>query len=117
MKSSFGLGVVMVACIAIPLLLAEQALMPRMTAVSPATGKAGDVVTVTGENLDKANLSEILMTDGKTDIPAAIVEQDATSLKFKIPAAAKPGRFSLVTRRAQGKEPREIEQPVKITVE
>jgi len=116
MKSSFGLAV-MIACIAIPLLLAEQAVMPRMTAVSPATGKAGDIMTVTGENLDKANLSEILLTDGKIDTPAAIVEQDATSLKFKIPAGAKPGRFSLVTRRAPGKEPREIEQPVKVTVE
>ena len=107
----------MIACIAIPLLLAEQAVMPRMTAVSPATGKAGDIMTVTGENLDKANLAEMLLTDGKIDIPAAIVDQDATSLKFKIPAGAKPGRFSLVTRRAPGKEPREIEQPVKVTVE
>ena len=50
MKLSFITPVAAVAAIA---LYAQQA-MPRMTTVEPGNGKAGDVLTVAGENLDKA---------------------------------------------------------------
>jgi len=45
-----------------------------------------------------------------------VTEQTATSLKFKIPAGAKTGRFSLMILTG-GKDPKYIEQPVKVTVE
>src|SRR5882724_5100744 len=95
--------------------LAQQA-MPRMTTVEPGNGKAGDVITVAGENLDKAGVEKLYLTDGKNDLEVQVTEQAATSIKFKIPATAKAGRFSLMIL-TSGKEPKYIEQPVKVTVE
>ena len=45
-----------------------------------------------------------------------MTEQTATSIKFKIPAKAPAGRFALMLL-TTGKEPKLIEQPVKLTVE
>ncbi len=89
---------------------------PRMTTVAPDTGKAGDVLSVSGENLGKETVSQLFLTDGKNDTKVEITEQVATSIKFKIPAAAKPGRFNLLVLTAD-KQPKLIEQPVKVTVQ
>jgi hypothetical protein len=96
-------------------LYAQQA-MPRMTSVEPDTGKAGDVITVSGEHLDKGEVVEVYLTDGKKDTKVQISEQGATSLKIKIPDKATAGRFALMVLTG-GKEPKLIEQPVKVTVE
>ena len=93
-----------------------QEAMPRMTSVEPANGKAGDVLTVAGENLTKPVLDKLYLTDGKNDLEVQVTEQTGTALKFKIPAGAKTGRFSLMVLTG-GKEPKYIEQPVKVTVE
>ena len=89
--------------------------MPRMSTVEPGNGKKGDVVAVTGENLDKDNVAKVFLTDGKNDTPVEVTEQTATSIKFKIPAA-KAGRLALMIL-TTGKEPKYIEQPVKVTIE
>ena len=34
----------------------------------PGTGKAGDEITVAGENLEKAQVAKVYLTDGKNDI-------------------------------------------------
>ena len=93
-----------------------QQAMPRMTTVEPGNGKAGDVLTVAGENLAKPLVVKLYLTDGKNDLEVEVTEQAATSMKFKIPASAKPGRFSLMILTG-GKDPKYIEQPVKVTVE
>jgi hypothetical protein len=90
--------------------------MPHMTAVEPATGTPGDVMTVTGENLDQSSVAALYLTDGKNDTKVAITEQTATSIKFKIPPEAKAGRFALMVL-TRGKEPKLIEEPVKVTIE
>lgn len=90
--------------------------MPKMSAVEPAQGKPGDELTVTGENLDKNSVAEIYLTDGKNDTKLSVVQQAATTIKFKIPANAKQGRFSLMILTA-GADPKLIEQPVKVTVQ
>jgi hypothetical protein len=95
--------------------LAQQA-MPRMTIVEPPNGKAGDVLTVAGENLEKPAVDKLYLTDGKNDLLVEMTEQTAASIKFKIPANAKTGRFSLMILTG-GKDPKYIEQPVKVTVE
>jgi uncharacterized membrane protein len=59
---------------------------------------------------------KLYLTDGKNDLEVQMTEQAAASIKFKIPANAKAGRFSLMIL-TSGKEPKYIEQPVKITVE
>jgi hypothetical protein len=110
MKMSFvGLLALVVA------LFAQQAI-PRLNTVEPANGKAGDVLTIAGENLAKPAVQKLYLTDGKTDVELEMTEQTDTSIKFKLPASAKAGRFSLMVLTG-GKDPKYIEQPVKVTVE
>lgn len=90
--------------------------MPKMSTVEPGQGKAGDELTINGENLDKKSVAEIYLTDGKNDVKLPVVQQTATAIKFKIPATAKAGRFSLMLLTA-GADPKLIEQPVRVTVE
>ena len=89
---------------------------PRMTTVDPGTGRAGDEIVVAGENLEKAQVAKVYLTDGKNDFVVEVTAQDATTLKFKVPAKAPAGRFALMLL-TTGKEPKLIEQPVKLTVE
>ncbi len=93
-----------------------QTAMPRMTAVEPTNGKAGDVIVVSGENLQKDVVAKVYLTDGKADIQVEVTDQADTAIKFKIPAKATAGRFALMLL-TTGKEPKLIEQPVKVTVE
>ena len=102
--------------LATALVLLAQQTMPRMTTVEPATGKVGDVLAVAGENLDKDQVKEVYLTVGSTDVKVEITEQAGAAIKFKIPEKAASGRYSLMILTA-GKEPKLIEQPVKITVE
>ncbi len=112
MKLSFILPLLAIACLS----LHAQQTMPRMTNVEPGNGKVGDILTVSGENLDKAQVAELYLTDGKKDTKVEVTEQTPTSIKFKIPVKATPGRFALMVL-TTGKEPKLIEQPVKVTVE
>ena len=74
------------------------------------------MLTVTGEKLDQNNVVEVYLTDGKNDFKVAIVEQTATTIRFRIPVEAKAGRFALMVL-TTGKDPKLIEEPVKVTVE
>jgi hypothetical protein len=98
------------------LLALGQEAMPRMTTVEPGNGKAGDELTIAGENLSKPGVTKLYLTDGKNDLEVQMTEQAATSIKFKIPSTAKPGRFSIMILTG-GKDPKYIEQPVRVTVE
>jgi hypothetical protein len=112
MKLSFAVTLLVAASFAA---FAQQA-MPRMASVEPQNGKSGDVLVVSGENLQKDAVTKLFLTDGTNDTPVEITEQSATAIKFKIPAKAKPGRVALLVLTG-GKEPKLIEQPVKVTVE
>ncbi len=106
----------------VPLIMAAwlaayaQQTMPRMTTVEPANGKVGDIITVAGENLEKTNVAKVFLTDGQKDMQVEITEQAASAIKFKIPAKCETGRFALMLL-TTGKEPKLIEQPVKLTVD
>ena len=92
-----------------------QEAMPRMSSVEPGTGKQGDVVAITGENLDKPNVAKVYLTNGKDDLECSITGQTATEIKIKIPVKA-TGRMALMILTG-GKEPKLIEQPVKFQIE
>lgn len=95
-----------------------QPAAPRMISVDPQSGKVGDVITVTGENLNKASIAKLYLTDGgdgKNDLPCEITEQSDTTLKFKIPAKA-TGRLALMIL-TMSKPQQLIEQPVKLQIE
>ncbi|HEY2016602.1 MAG TPA: IPT/TIG domain-containing protein [Bryobacteraceae bacterium] len=93
-----------------------QTAMPRLASAEPQNGKAGEVIVLTGENLTKDSVAKLYLTDGTNDVQVDITEQSATTIKFKIPAKAKPGRVALMVLTG-GKEPKLIEQPVKVTVD
>ncbi len=111
MKLSVAIWLLLAAAFAAQ---AQQA-MPRMTSAEPQSGKVGDVIVVSGENLDKTCVAKVYLTDGTNDSQVDIVEQTASSIKFKIPKT-KPGRLALALTMA-GKPLQIIEMPVKVTVE
>ena len=92
---------------------------PRMTSVDPDSGKKGDVITVTGENLSKQFVVKLYLTDGgdgKNDVEVQILDQTDTTIKFKIPAKAIAGRMALMVLTLT-KPQQLIEQPVKVTID
>ena len=104
----------LLALLAAASLCAWQA-FPRITTVEPDTGKAGDAISAKGENLSKASIADLYLTDGTNDTKLKIDEQSDTELKFKIPAAAKTGRYHLMILTAN--KASMIEQPVVLSVE
>jgi hypothetical protein len=96
-------------------LYAQQA-MPRVTSVEPDSAKAGDILTVSGEHLDKGEVVELYLTDGKKDTKCQITEQSPSALKFKVSDKITTGRFALMVMTG-GKDPKLIEQPVKVNIE
>jgi len=89
---------------------------PVMRTVSPETVKAGEVATVSGEFLDKSRVAELFLTTAQKDFKVQILEQSATSIKFKVPNNIAPGRYTLSVLLADV-EPKVIEEPVRLTVE
>jgi hypothetical protein len=89
---------------------------PYMKAVEPATAKAGDVVKVEGEALDKNRVAEVYLTKGNTDLKVEIVEQQEEFIRIKIPAEATAGRYQLMFLMA-GPDPKLLEQPVFLVIE
>ena len=69
-------------------LSAFQAL-PRCTAVDPDTAKTGDTVNVTCENVDKATIAGLYLTDGKDDTKVVVMEHTADKLKFRCHASSR----------------------------
>ena len=112
MKLSF-VALAVVAALAV---VYAQQVMPRMSTVEPGNGKAGDVITVAGENLQKDAISKVYLTDGKIDTEVQIIKQTPTAIKFKIPTKTAAGRLALMVLTA-GKDPKLMEQPVKVQIE
>ena len=112
MKLSFVVSVVVAAALVV---YAQQA-MPRMSTVEPGNGKAGDVITVNGENLQKESVAKVYLTDGKNDTEVQVVEQSASAIKFKIPSKVAAGRLALMVLTA-GKDAKLMEQPVKLQID
>jgi len=111
MRISLAILLLLAACLA----CYAQPALPRMTTAEPPNGKIGDPIVVTGENLEKANVAKVYLTDGKNDLVVEVIEQSATNIKFKIPAKA-TGRMAVMVL-TTGKEPQLIEQPVKVLIE
>ena len=104
-----------VVLMSVALSLSAQVPIPSIKLVEPVSGKVGDIVKATGENLDKQSVVQVFLTDGKNDIPCQITDQTATVITFKIPAKATPMRYSVAVL-TPGKEPKFIEQPVRYEV-
>jgi hypothetical protein len=91
--------------------------VPLMRTVDPYTVKAGEVVTITGDNLDKARVAEVYLTlDSKKNIKIQVVEQSKESMKIKVPENLAAGRYRVVVLLTDV-EPTFIEEPVRLVVE
>ena len=110
------LSIPLLVAFALPSAAQNSTVMPTMSSVQPDSGKVGDVLTIRGDNLDREHVAALYLTDGKTDIKVSIIEQTGTSITFKIPPEATPGRRALMVL-TKDKEPKLVEEPVKITVE
>lgn len=89
---------------------------PMMRSVDVETARVGDIITVTGEYLDKARVAEVYLIAGKAEYKMTITEQAETTLKAKVPEGVQPGRlrFMVLTK---GVEPQLLEQPVTVLIE
>ena len=74
--------------------LVAQGTTPRVTAVDPASGKANDMVTVTGESLEKSHVSAVFLSDDKDDHKVSVVSQAADKIVIKVPEV-KPGDYNV----------------------
>lgn len=110
------LSIPLLFVLALPANLHAQSGMPLISSVEPASGKVGDVLSIQGVNLGPDNVAALYLTDGNADLKVPVIEQTSTSIRFKIPSEAKPGRFALMVL-TKGKDPKLMEQPVKINVE
>jgi len=100
---------------ALSVALVAQGKSPRLTTVTPDTGKPNEEYLAAGENLAKDAVKDLYLTNGKDDIKVQILTQKEESIQFKVPGNTKPGRYGLMVLTADGK--RFIEQPVKLSIE
>ncbi len=115
MKMSKMLLLAALALILPAALLAQSATL-QMKAVDKESAKVGDILVVTGDNLGKALVEKVYLTDGKDDFVVEIQDQANETIKIKVPQKVKSGRMALMLL-TRGKEPKLIEQPVKVTIE
>jgi hypothetical protein len=87
-KFSVAIGVLALLCLA-PFVGAQN--VPKVTAVDPGTGKVNDSVTLTGENLGKATVSGVFLSDDKDDYKATLVEQETGKIVLKVPQVKSGG--------------------------
>jgi hypothetical protein len=86
-----------------------------MRFVVPDSGKGGEVLEIQGESLAQDSVAAVYLTNEVGDTKVTIVEQTATTLRFKIPVTLASGRYS-ITVLSTDDPPRLIDEPVKITV-
>lgn len=110
-SSVFLLAVLILAALSV----SAQSPIPTIKSVEPTSAKVGATVKATGENLNKQSVVQLFLTDGKNDIPCQITEQTATTIAFTVPGKATPMRYSVAVL-TPGKEPKFIEQPVRLEV-
>ena len=107
--------IVLWACVGLLSLRASMGAQDmRITGIDPPTAKVGDIVTVNGDAIEKANVDMLYLTDGKTDIKVEVTEQSAKAIKFKVPDAAKAHRWAVMVHTTKDQL---IEEPVHVTVQ
>src|SRR5690348_15196758 len=62
---------------------------PMITSVEPQSAKPGELVAAQGSNLGSECVAALYLTDGTIDTKVEILEQTATTVKFKIPTQTK----------------------------
>jgi len=111
---------VAVVMAAVPVLRAgarEPAPTPLMKVVQPDSAKPGDEITVSGSNLEKANVAAVYLTQGDKMIKVKVTSETDSEVKFLVPVDLKAGRFGLMVLTTGGDDAREIDEPVFLSIE
>jgi len=58
---------------------------PKIISADPATGKVNDSITLAGANLGKGSVGGVFLSDDNNDYKAALVDQSAEKIVFKVP--------------------------------
>lgn len=82
------------AVFSLPFAVVRAAGSPHIVSVDPTSGKVGDTITVAGENLSKADVSAVFLSDSKSDYKASVVNQGADKIVLKVPQV-KPGDYNV----------------------
>lgn len=67
---------------------------PHVTGVDPASGKPNDIITVSGDDLEKSHVSGVFLSDDKDDHKAIVVTQTADKITIKVPEV-KAGDYNI----------------------
>jgi len=67
------------------ILLAPVVFAQSITGVDPPSGKAEDTITLSGAKLAKGTVSDVFLSDDKTDYKATIVSQADDKIVIKVP--------------------------------
>ena len=89
---------------------------PLVRTLAPSPAKPGDALVATGQNLGKEFVASAYLTLGENTYQLEITSQTPDTIKAKIPANLKPGRFGLMIL-SRGEVPRYIDEPVFVTIE
>ena len=66
---------------------------PRISSADPTSGKVADTVTLMGENLGKAVVTGVFLSDDKNDYKAEVVDQGDSKIVLKVPKV-KAGQYN-----------------------
>ena len=94
MSLRWKVAVAMLPLLLLPAIRAAAQGSPRVTGVEPTTAKVGATVTVTGENLTRANVTSVYLSDNNDDYKAVVVEQASNKIVVRIPKV-KPGDYNI----------------------
>ena len=67
---------------------------PRVTGVEPIEGKVGSQMTISGENLGRANVVAVYLSDNNDDFKVAVVDQTSEKIVVRVPKV-KVGNYNV----------------------
>jgi len=89
---------------------------PLVRTLAPSPAKPGNTLVATGQNLGKELVASVYLTQGDATFQVEITSQTPDTIKMKLPANLKPGRFGFMIL-TRGETPRYIDEPVFVYIE
>ena len=89
--------------------------VPRVTSVVPDAVAPGGSAVANGSDLDEANVDDLYITAGGSDILLKVTEQTADSITFEVPKSTAMKRYRLMLLTA-GPGAAYMEQPVALDI-
>ncbi len=112
----YALSIPLLFALAPPAAFQFGAGTPTVITVQPDSCKVGDEVEAQGSYLGRETVAALYLTNGKGNLKVAIIQQSATAIRFRIPFAAEPGRYTLLVL-VTGRERNLVQEPVQILIE